>query len=381
MKYDVLIKNGIVIDPGLNLYAKYDVAIKGNTIAAINENIQAQADTLINAEGLLITPGLIDFHTHLFYGGTDIGVKPDMAFLPLGVTTAVDTGSAGTANYSVFSSAIIANSIVRIKSYLNVCPSGLSTTRYHENVSPQYYDKKKMASILDKFGHEILGLKVRSSKELVEHEGLEPLKRTIALAEEFNLPVAVHTTNPPEDAAEIAKLLRPGDIYVHVYQGTGNNIIDSEGKVKAEIKAARERGVIFDAANGGNHWVFSIARAAMKDDFYPDVISTDITTKTLYKAPVYGLPYIMSKYLNMGMSMEAVVAACTKTPAKLMHMENKIGTLKPGAYADVALFSLDNTPTRFADTKGEVMIGEQLLIPKITIKDGQIVYKAIEFEI
>ena len=201
------------------------------------------------------------------------------------------------------------------------------------------------------------------------------------MAEEFGLPVAVHTTNPPEDAAEIAKLLRSGDIYVHVYQGTGSNITNSEGKVKAEVKAARERGVIFDAANGGNHWVFAVARAAIKDNFYPDVISTDITTKTLYKSPVYGLPYIMSKYLNMGMNLESVVAACTSKPAQLMHMEHKIGTLKPGAYADVALFRLIDAPAKFSDTKGEVMIGEQLLVPKATIKDGQLVYKAIEFEL
>ena len=379
MKYDLIIKGGTVIDPSLNLSSVCDIAIADNKIAAISDTIKADATSTINAEGLVVTPGLIDFHTHLFYGGTDIGVMPDMAFLPLGVTTAVDTGSAGSANYSVFSSSIIANSIVRVKSYLNVCPAGLSTTKYHENVSPKYYDKKKMAAIIDKYSHEILGLKIRASKELVEDEGLEPLKKTIELAAEFGLPVAVHTTNPPEDAAEIAKLLRAGDIYVHMYQGTGSHIVGSDGKVKQAMKDAKERGVIFDASNGGNHWVFAVARAALADNFYPDIISTDITTKTLYKPPVYGLPYIMSKYLNMGMSLDSVVAACTCKPAQLMHMENKIGTLKPGAYADVALFKVAQRPTKFTDTKGEVVIGEQLLVPQATIKDGQLVYKSIEF--
>ncbi len=377
MKYDVLIKNGTVIDPAGAMSCVVDVAIIGDRIGAVGENLPGEAAAVVDAKGLVVTPGLIDFHTHVFYGGTDIGVSPDGAFLPLGVTTAVDTGSAGSANYAVFSSAIIANSVVRIKAYLNVCPAGLSTVKYHENVSPQCYDAAKMARVLDRYGEEILGLKIRISKELVEAAGLEPLRQTIALAEQFNLPVAVHTTNPPEDTAEIAKLLRKGDIYVHVYQGTGNTIIDKDGKVKGEIKAARERGVLFDAANGGNHWTYAVASAALEDGFLPDIISTDITTKTLYKAPVFGLPYVMSKYLNMGMKLEKIVAACTSVPARLMNLAGKIGTLQPGAYADVAIFAVEKASVKFPDTKGVVMVGEQLIVPKMTMKDGIVLYKDI----
>ena len=377
MKYDVLIKNGTVVDPAAGINGVADVALCGNKIAALGANLPGDAAIVVEAEGLIVTPGLIDFHTHVFYGGTDIGVSPDAAFLPLGVMTAVDAGSAGSANYAAFSSLIIANSVVRIKSYLNVCPAGLSTVKYHENVAPQCYDEAKVARVLDRYGDEILGLKIRISKELVEAAGLEPLRQTIALAEQFKLPVAVHTTNPPEDTAEIAKLLRKGDIYVHVYQGTGNTIIDEAGKVKGEIKAARDRDVLFDAANGGNHWTYAVARAALADGFLPDIISTDITTKTLYKAPVFGLPYIMSKYLNMGMELEKIVAACTSVPARLMNLPGKIGTLQPGAYGDVAIFALEKAAISFPDTKGEVMVGEQLLVPKMTMKDGIVAYKAI----
>lgn len=377
MKYDMLIKNGTVIDPAAGLHAVMDVAISGNKIMAVGKTLPGEVTSVIDAQGLVVTPGLIDFHTHVFYGGTDIGVSPDMAFLPLGVTTAVDAGSAGSANYTAFSSGIVAQSLVRIKSFLNVCPSGLSTTKYHENVAPACYDTAKMERILDRYQGEILGLKIRTSKEIVGDAGLEPLRQTIALAERFNLPVAVHTTNPPEDAGCVAALLRKGDIYVHVYQGTGDTIIGTDGKVKQAVWEARKRGVIFDAANGGNHWTYAVARAALCDSFFPDVISTDITTKTLYKAPVYGLPYIMSKYLNLGMPLESIIAACTAMPAKLMGLQGKIGTLQAGAYADLAIFSLEKSRICFPDTKGETMTGTQLLIPKMTVKDGLVVYKDI----
>lgn len=379
MKYDIVIKGGTLLDPALKLSAVADIAVKENKIVEIHDNIRTEAELTIQAAGQLVLPGLIDFHTHVFFGGTDIGVSPDMSFLPQGVTAAVDAGSAGTANYRLFSSSVIANSIVRIKAYLNVCPTGLGTTKYHENVSPAYYDQRKLSMIVEEFGDEILGLKIRSSKELVEAEGLEPLRQTIALAEHFGLPVVVHTTNPPEEAGEIAKLLRPGDIFAHVYHGTGHSIINSDGTVCEAIKKARARGVIFDAANGGNHWVFAVAKAAMADSFYPDIISTDITAKTLYKPPVYGLPYIMSKYLTMGMDLMSVIEACTSTPARLMNMAGRIGTLQPGAYADIAIFNLMDVPVRYLDTKKEAMIGNQLLVPLATIKGGQLVYKSIGF--
>lgn len=379
MKYDMIIKNGLIIDPGQKVNKVCDIAIIDNKIAEIKENIDAKATHEIDAAGFLVVPGLIDFHTHVFSGGTDIGISPDMAYLPTGVTSAVDAGSAGTANYEAFSANIIARQNVRIKSFINVCSTGLVTTKYHENVLPQYFDRKKMNRILDKYKDEILGLKIRTSRELVKDNGLEPLKEAVQWVQELNLPLAVHTTNPPSEAGDIAELLRSGDIYVHCYQGTGHNIINSQGRVCEKIKEARKRGVIFDAANGGNHWVFKVAQAAMADGFYPDVISTDLTTKTLFKSPVHSLPYIMSKYLNMGMDIETIIAACTVRPAQFMGLENQIGTLKVNAYADIAIMKVVNKETPFFDTQQESIVGRKLLVNQLTIKNGTIVYQALDF--
>lgn len=379
MKIDMLIKGGRIIDPTQNIDIIRDIAIKGNKIVDIQGEKEVEAKHTINAEGCVIFPGLIDYHAHLFQDGTELGVYPDTAFLPTGVTTVVDAGSAGVANYDVFSKAIIANSKVRIKSFLNVCPAGLITTSYHENINPKHYSEDKMAALFERYPNELLALKIRFSKELVGELGIEPLRETIRIAEKIGCPVVVHTTNPPIEAREIVGLLRKNDVYCHVYQGKGNTIISGEGKVSGEIKEARERGVIFDAANGKNHFSFYVAEAALKDNFLPDIISTDITTNTMYHAPVMALPYIMSKYLSMGVDLMEVVRACTEVPARMMGMEGKIGTLSSGSFADVAIFKISDEQVEFADFSNKKVMGKKLLIPQMTIRDGVVVFRQMNF--
>lgn len=378
MAYDILIKNALCIDIEQNINKNMDVAVINNRIAKIEPVITEPALQTIDADGCILTPGLIDFHTHVYYGGTDIGIHADSAYLPTGVTSVVDAGSAGSATFESYMNSCVMNSVVRIKSFINVCPTGLGTMKFHENVSSTVFDKIKTKRMLDKYKDNILALKIRASSELVGSAGLEPLRAAAAFAKELNLPLAVHTTNPPSSAGELADILKAGDIYIHCYQGTGNNII-AAGQVSDKILAARERGVIFDAANGGNHWVFDVAETAFKQGFYPDIISTDLTVKTLFKPPVHSLPYIMSKYLNMGMKLADIIKACTATPAKLMHMQNEIGTLKIGAVADITILKLINKPIVFTDTKKEQRTGNRFFENQLTIKDGSVVYRSINF--
>jgi predicted amidohydrolase len=174
--------------------------------------------------------------------------------------------------------------------------------------------------------------------------------------------------------------LRPNDVFCHVYQGTGFTIIGEDGKVLPGIKAARKRGVIFDASNGKGHFSFAVVRAAIADGFLTDVISTDLSTLTMYMDYAFGLPYVMSKYLSLGVKLMDIVAACTSTPASLMGMKGVLGTLAPGAAADVAVFRHRRRPTRFKDTLGEIFTGDQLLIPQMTVLGGRIVYRQIDFD-
>jgi dihydroorotase len=379
MRYDVWIRGGTLVDPARNLYQSGDVVTSGDRVVAPPAGEVAGAEQVIDAAGCLVMPGLIDFHTHLYPGGTEIGIHPDPGLLPLGVTTAVDAGSAGFANYGMFSESVIARSLVRIKSFLNVAPAGLVTTRYPENVDPKHFDREKMGALLARHRGELLGLKVRQSRDIVGPLGLEPLRATVWMADQLDCPVVVHTTDPPGSPNEIADLLRPGDIFCHVFHGTGKTIIGPDGAVLPGILAARNRGVLFDAANGRNHFVFPVAEAAIRQSFLPDVISTDITARTLLREPVIGLPHVMSKYLAMSVPLLDVVGACTSTPARLLGMQEEIGTLAPGACADVVVMQQVNHQVEFADSQGERREGRVLLAPRLTLRAGRVVFRQLDF--
>jgi dihydroorotase len=379
MRYDLWIRGGRIVDPAQNVDQPGDVLVRGSRLAAAAVGETPEASEVVDATGCLVMPGLIDFHAHLYCGGTEIGVEPDVSLLPQGVTTAVDAGSAGTANYGLFSDSVIARSLVRIKAYLNVAPTGLVTTRYHENVDPTHYDLAKTAALLERHRGELLGLKIRQSRNIVGGMGLAPLEATLGMAEQLKCPVVVHTTDPPGSPGEIADRLRPGDVFCHVFNGTGNTIIGPDGLVLPEIVAARRRGIHFDAANGRNHFAFRVAEAAIRQAFLPDVISTDLTTNTLFRPPVFGLPHVMSKYLAMGVPLMQVVAACTSTPARLLGMQQEIGTLASGACADVAVIREAQMRVEFPDTPGERRAGQVLLVPQLTVRAGRVVFRQVDF--
>ena len=368
------IKGGRIVDPARGLDQVGDICIVDNKIVEYPSDLDLSAE-VIDAQGFLVLPGLIDFHTHLFFGGADLGVPPDLASLPYGVTTAVDAGTAGASNYEVFHRMFVANSLVRIKSFLNVASLGIGTCMHPETIDSQHFDRERIYTLFQKYSDEIIGLKVRQSSDIVKGLCLTPLTATIELASTLGCPVSVHTTNPCSTVKELVDKLRPNDIYAHVYQGIGQHIIGPDGTVDPAIKEARRRGVVFDAANGLNHFSYAVAIKALADGFFPDVISSDLTSLTWNKPPVYNLPYILSKYLNMGLNLSETIAACTVRPAALIGMEGQIGTLAPGAYADIAIFCLKEQKEIFSDVHGSKFSGNVMLIPKMTIREGTIVFR------
>ena len=369
------IQNGTVLDPSRGMNQAGEVRVSGERIVA---DVPESA-TAIDASGCLVCPGLIDYHLHVYAGGTEIGTPADAGLLPQGVTTAVDAGSAGPVNYAHFSETVIARSAVRVLSVLNVSSAGLVTVRYPENVDPRHYDLEASARLLERYRGELLGLKVRQGKEIVAGLGLEPLRSTLRMADQLACPVVVHVTNAPCSQAELVDLLRPRDVFCHVFHGTGPTIFAPDGSLLPAIRSARARGVIFDAANGWSHFSFASAQAALRQGFLPDVISTDLTNRTVYKQPVFGLPFIMSKYLSMGMPLMDVVTATTSTPARLIGMEKEIGTLAPGACADIAIFKKVERLVKLVDTQGVQWEGNTLLIPQLTMRAGKVLFRQIDF--
>ena len=378
MKVDCQITGGRIIDPSRSISGPGEVLIKGNQIVSPGQGEVVEAKKKIIAEGCLVFPGLIDYHAHLFAEGSEIGIYPDSSLLPMGITTAVDAGSCGVANYESFHRTIV-SSRVRILSFLNVCPTGLSTSRYHEETDPKYYDEAGIAELFNRHPGQLLGLKIRQSKEVVRELGTKPLKATVRIARCLKCPVVVHTTNPPVLPEELVSILRPGDIYCHVHHGTGETILDGSGKIWAGLIEGQKAGIIFDAANGRNNFASEVARKALAQGFFPDVISSDVTAMTVFGDFVFSLPYVMMKYLNLGMDLERIVEACTSVPAKLIGLSGKIGTLSPGAFADVAVFREVEKPITIIDKFGGSITGRKWLVPQLTILDGKIAYRQIDF--
>lgn len=373
-KVDYVIRNGRVIDPFRGIDKTMDIAVKnGEIVSADNAD-----GTEVDAGGCLVVPGLIDFHCHVGAYVTDLGIPPETSYLPTGVTTVVDAGSTGTANYEAFRRLTLCSRL-RIKAFLNVCPAGLVTIRYHENLDPAVFDRDRMLRFMKKYSDQLLGFKIRSSSELVGEKGLEPFMAMMELAEQAGCPVAVHTTNPPAETEEIARRLRPGDVYAHVFQGKGHTVI-RDGKVIEELRGHQKRGVIFDAANGVNHFGLKVARACLDQGFLPDIISTDLSVKSVY-APgkVFSLPFIMSKYIALGMEIPEIIRRVTTNPARALGEEKELGSLMEGTCADIAILRVVDKPVDFMDFAGDSVHGEKLFRTEMTIREGQTAFRQIEF--
>jgi predicted amidohydrolase len=380
MKVDITITGGRVIDPAANVDKVCNVYIQGKQIVSLPDGDVAEAAITINADGCIVVPGLIDFHTHFFANGTEWGVNADTSFLPIGVTTAVEAGSAGSSNYDCFAKMNVCMNRMRTFSFLNVSPGGLPTALYAENINPSVFDKGRIADLMAQYRGQLIGLKIRQSKEIAGNLGLKPLESTLEIAETLGCPVVVHTSDPAGTCEELANMLRPGDIYCHVFSHRGNTIMDGNGKVKEAIRKARQRGVLFDSANARFHFYFPLVAAALDEGFPPDIISTDLTTVTTYAQFVYGLPFVMMQFMGLGMPLTRIIEACTVTPAEILGQQDRLGTLRPGARADVAIFLLHKRRMLINDYYGEPLQLDYSLAPQMTILDGKVVYRHIEFQ-
>ncbi|MBT9777935.1 amidohydrolase family protein [Clostridium sp. MCC353] len=376
--YDLIIRKGHVIDSRQKISKIMDIGVRRGKIEALKNEIEEDGMNEIDALGCFVTPGFIDYHLHMFAGGSRHGVPPDMALLANGVTTGVDGGTCGSANYEVFHKHIAQNSIAKIKACINIAEEGLVSFSFNEHIDPCYYKPDAIRKVIDRYPGEIVGIKLRTSKGIAAPLTSEPLERTLEIAEQLKLPVIVHVSDPSFSIERLALMLRPGDVFCHMYQGKGETILDERGHVKPGIKKAREKGVIFDACNGKGNYSFRVAVPAMKEGFYPDILSTDLGPLTCYQHPVISLPFLMSKYINMGMELEQVVDMVTASPARQIG-EEQLGTLACGTAADIAVFRMEEREVTFYDCDGMEVKGQRILIPQLTVKDGTIVYRQTGF--
>ncbi|MBI2689195.1 MAG: amidohydrolase/deacetylase family metallohydrolase [Acidobacteria bacterium] len=368
--YDVLLKNGHVIDPKNNINAVRDVAIKDKKIAAVAANIPvSEARKVVDVKGLYVMPGLIDLHVHVFYGDGpsyrdgQLSVIPDSHTFRSGVTTVVDAGTSSWRNFEVFKKRIIDRSKTRVLALLNIVGAGMGGA-VEQNM--QDMDPEPVAEMIKKYPEIIVGVKT------AHFAGPEwiAVDNAVKAGEMANVPIMVdfgsfRLERPHQEL--ILTHLRPGDMYTHTYLAAVP-MLDENGKVRQYLFDGKKRGVKFDAGHGGGSFVFRWAIPAIKQGFLPDSISTDLHTSSMIGG-MKDMTNVMSKFLNMGMTLQQVVEASTWHPAQQIKRTD-LGHLSVGATADVTVLNVQKGAFGFVDVYGAKMMGTQNLVAEMTMKGG-----------
>jgi dihydroorotase len=375
-RYDLLLKGGHVIDAKSNISAVQDVAISGGRIAAVARNIPASdAQRTVDVTDLYITPGLVDMHAHVFAGSMNreyIGencVRPDGFTFRSGVTTVVDAGSSGWRNFGEFRDEIINKSRTRVFAMLNIVGSGMGgRPDVEQNLKDM--DPQRTAEVAKRHSDVVVGIKV------AHYAGPDwvPVDRGVEAGKLANIPVMIDYGNfRPERPFQdlVLKHLRPGDIYTHAYIRSVP-MLDASGKVMAYLFEAKKRGIIFDVGHGGGSFSWKQAIPAVSQGFLPDSISTDLHIDSM-NAGMKDMLNVMSKFLNMGVPLDQVIAMSTWHPARQIHHE-ELGNLTAGAPADVAVLRLVRGNFGFVDSAGLRMKGDQKLTAEMTLRDGKVVW-------
>lgn len=376
--YDLLIKGGHLIDPKNNIDGPMDVAVLDGKIASVSKNIEAStAETVVDATGKYITPGILDIHTHNFHGrGTYLAdgflsVQPDGFTFKAGVTTVVDVGSSGWRNFEQFKTQTIDKSKTRVLVFLNIVGTGMKGGSWEQDLNDM--DARLTANTAKKFSDVVVGVKV------AHYAGPEwdPVERGVEAGTLADIPVMIDFGGViPELSLEtlLMEKLRPGDILTHTFGHVKGRIpiVNEDGNLEPYVKQAQERGVIFDVGHGGGSFLFEQAIPAMEQGLQPNTISTDLHTGSM-NGGMKDMSNVMSKFLNMGMNLQEVIAASTWKPAKVIKRED-LGHLSEGAVADIAVFTVREGTFGFVDVRKNRMDGNKKLECELTVRDGKVVH-------
>ena len=373
MRFDLLLKGGRVIDPASGLDAVRDVAVAGGRIAAIGQDIEAeQAGQVIHAGGRLVTPGLIDLHSHVYWGGTSLGVDADRLAAKSGTTTFIDAGSAGAGNFLGFRRHVMERSKVRILAYVNISFAGIfgfsHTVMVGECGDLRLCDPREVVATVREHGDVVVGVKVRSGRIAGGNSGIAPVDIAIEAADQAGLPVMAHIDEPPPGRSEVLPRLRRGDVLTHCFRPFPNAPVFASGAVRPDMRLARERGVIFDIGHGMGSFDFSVAKAMLAEGLAPDVISSDVHLYCV-DGPAFDLLVCMSKLMALGMPLTEVLRAATQRPAEAIGRTD-LGSLAVGAPADVALLRLQAGSFAFFDSTGAKLVAQERLVSDGIVAGG-----------
>lgn len=372
VRYDLLIRGGTVIDPGQGVHAPRDVALAGGRIAAVAPDLPAEAATeILDVAGHLVTPGLIDLHVHVYPGVSHYGIDPDQTCLARGATTVCDAGSAGADTFEGLRRYVIDVSETRVLAFLNISTQGMISPLDNELEDLRLANPERAIGVIERHRDVIQGVKVRLSRRHVGENGLKPLALAKKAAEAVGLPMMLHVGDTDAPLGAILEELRPKDIVTHCFHGRRHGILSGTGEVLPEVTAAASKGVVFDVGHGVGSFSFAVARQALAHGLAPATISTDLHHYNVH-GPVFDLATTMSKFLLLGLSLDEVLAKTTSTPAAVLGLTNRLGTVREGALADLTVLALCTGEFAFEDSQHETVLGSQRLEPVAVIRAGRV---------
>lgn len=377
MDFDLVIRNGRVLDPAQGIDGPRTIGIKDGRVKYLAVGAPSgDAHEIIDASGSYVVPGLIDFHTHCYWGGTPLGVNADKIGPATGVTGWVDTGSAGPGNFPGFYHHVIERSRVRIFPFLHISHIGLVHADGLYLSLGELFDFRllnfhELLRVGDAYRDRISGIKVRLSINATGPHSADALRFAREAATALQTRLMVHVGPPPPFIDDVLRYLEAGDILTHCFTPYHGGIVDHELRIRDSVWRARERGVLFDVGHGSTSFAFEVARAAMDQGFPPDFISSDIHSKNV-NGPVHNMPTTMAKFLALGMPLDQVIARTTEYPAKALDRAD-LGGLFVGEVADIAILDVEDAPQSFEDVQKKKIEGSQRLSARQTIVAGEVV--------
>ena len=370
---DLVLKGGRVLDPASGTDRVADVAFAGGKISAIGMDIAVPDDAEArDVRGSIVTPGLIDLHTHVYWGGTSLGVDPLEIARQGATTTLIDAGSAGPGTLHGFRKFLIDKSPIRILPYLNLSYPGIFAFSHAVMVGEcadiRLLDSRECARVAAANRDIVIGIKVRVGRSAGGASGIAPLDMALDVAEEVGMPVMCHLDNPPPSRLEVMQRLRPGDVLTHCFRPFPNAPLAPDGQVREEIAAARERGVIFDIGHGGGSFGFKTTRGMLAAGFLPDVISSDVHQISI-AGPAFDLLVTLSKFLTLGVPLIEVIRRASELPARAVGRP-ELGVLVVGGVGDASVIGIEDGDFPYRDVLGEVIQGKQRIVARGMVAGG-----------
>jgi dihydroorotase len=377
--HDLILRGARVIDPSQDFDGTADVAFANGKVSGFGPDLPAGPGTEIrDVAGAIVTPGLIDLHTHVYWGGTSLGIDPDDYCRRSGVTTSVDTGSAGPGNWPGFRAHIIERAEARVLAYLHVSFAGIfgfsRTIMVGESADIRLMAPAEAAKVADANRDLIVGIKVRVGLHASGDQGTKPLDAALQVAEEVGMPLMAHIDHPPPSYEEVLAMLRPGDVLTHCFRPFPNAPCTAQGTVKLAVREARDRGVLFDVGHGMGSFAFKTARAMLAQGFAPDTISSDVH-QLCVDGPAFDQVTTMSKFLCMGMPLDDVIRRSTVNAAMALKRP-EYGSLKPGSLGDATVLTVRDGEFDYEDTVGERMTGPRRIVSEGVVLKGRWLHAA-----